>query len=574
TVQLSNVFKLQKDKGKYWAELGLRDIRDFPYLLGEDIQLEIIDTPTIFETGTRREISHADLPIVSEALSITLRFKLLSHSREYGRIFQKGIDGTNVRTPTLFLAPNTSQLHPCFSTTKDWNVHLFVGDSLVLGRTYHFTYALSATEGRLDVYINGVLAGFKCVTDIVTEQIVFNNEPLRMGNFESYASAKCEIVDFTYYNWKLSKEEIEDNFQQRQTLQIINNPISFQAGTGRDVSHTDLPIVSDALSITLRFKLQSRSNKLTRIFQKGINGINTQTPALFLEPLNMRLYLYFSTTTDENVYVGGPLVIGRTYHFTYTLSAFERRLDVYIDGVLAGFKHLEGVVADQLVFNKEPLFIGSDDSLPSALAEISDFTYYNWKLSVEEVQQSFGRRKSLQIVTTPTLLLKAATKGPVVPHTTLPIVSEELSITLLFKLSCHSDNWGRIFQKGSDRNNTRTPALFLEPQRSRLHTCFSTTTDWNVNDFIGDPLVVGRTYHLAYTLSRSERRMDIYINGISAGFKTVSDVYSHILFNDEPFFIGSDEYHPSAICEIRNLQFHNWKLSAEEVTQDYKDQNY
>ncbi|RUP43206.1 hypothetical protein BC936DRAFT_137480, partial [Jimgerdemannia flammicorona] len=414
--------------------------------------------------------------------------------------------------------------------------------------------------------------------------------------------------DFTYYNWKLSKEEIEANFQQRQTLQIINNPISFQAGTRRDVSHTDLPIVSDALSITLRFKLQSRSNKLTRIFQKGINGINTQTPALFLEPLNMRLYLYFSTTTDENVYVGGPLVIGRTYHFTYTLSAFERRLDVYIDGVLAGFKHLEDVVADQLVFNKEPLFIGSDDSLPSPLAEIrwlffilldnmfhasigpichlngtllfpvpiSDFTYYNWKLSVEEVQQSFGRRKSLQIVTTPTLLLKATTKGPVVPHTTLPIVSEELSITLLFKLSCHSDNWGRIFQKGqcSDRNNTRTPALFLEPQRSRLHTCFSTTTDWNVNDFIGDPLVVGRTYHLAYTLSRSERRMDIYINGMSAGFKTVGDVYSHILFNDEPFFIGSDEYHPSAICEIRNLQFHNWKLSAEEVTQDYKDQNY
>ncbi|RUP46982.1 hypothetical protein BC936DRAFT_146282 [Jimgerdemannia flammicorona] len=176
------------------SNLPLPSHRDFPYLLGEDIQLEIIDTPTIFETGTRREISHADLPIVSEALSITLRFKLLSHSREYGRIFQKGIDGTNVRTPTLFLAPNTSQLHPCFSTTKDWNVHLFVGDSLVLGRTYHFTYAISATEGRLDVYINGVLAGFKCVTDIVTEQIVFNNEPLRMGNFESYASAKCEIV--------------------------------------------------------------------------------------------------------------------------------------------------------------------------------------------------------------------------------------------------------------------------------------------------------------------------------------------------------------------------------------------
>ncbi|PKY58655.1 hypothetical protein RhiirA4_412198 [Rhizophagus irregularis] len=75
----------------------------------------------------------------------------------------------------------------------------------------------------------------------------------------------------------------------------------------------------------------------------------------------------------------------------------------------------------------------------------------------------------------------------------------------------------------------RTPGLYLHANNSKLHPRFTGNWKGNVGiDAIGDGLLLNKWYHITYTLSDREKRMDI--------------------------------------C---NFRYFNWRLSAEEVTKNY-----
>ncbi|PKK71269.1 hypothetical protein RhiirC2_778604 [Rhizophagus irregularis] len=89
---------------------------------------------------------------------------------------------------------------------------------------------------------------------------------------------------------------------------------------------------------------------------------------------------------------------------------------------------------------------------------------------------------------------------------------------------------------GNERERlVRTPGLFLHANNSYT---------------VGDGLLLNKWYHLTYTLSDSEKRMDIFINGVWTAMRS--------------WTLGG-----CVDGEIGNFRYFNWRLSNEEVMKNY-----
>ncbi|CAG8595492.1 1852_t:CDS:2 [Funneliformis caledonium] len=154
-------------------------------------------------------------------------------------------------------------------------------------------------------------------------------------------------------------------------------------------------------------------------------------------------------------------------------------------------------------------------------------------------------------------------------HADLPEVNDELSVTLRLKLQSHSSSWAIIFHKGTEPF-IRTPRLVLLPNKSSLHARF--TGNWTNNAGIyelGDGLLLNKWYHIAYTLSDSKKRLDIYIDGQWFGFYGIQNVTTeNVVFNEGPLYIGRS-FDNGFNGEICNFRYFNWRLRAEEVKEDF-----
>ncbi|GBC05215.1 hypothetical protein RclHR1_00610027 [Rhizophagus clarus] len=155
-------------------------------------------------------------------------------------------------------------------------------------------------------------------------------------------------------------------------------------------------------------------------------------------------------------------------------------------------------------------------------------------------------------------------------HADLPSVKDKLSITLRLKINKHRSEYSAIFHKGAERMD-RTPALWLTKNKSVLNPRFTGNWDRNAGFAeIGDGLTLNKWYHIAYTLSDSEKRLDIYIDGEWIGFYSIPKVKDQrVIFNDGPLHIGRSHNCNGFIGEISNIRYFNWRLSAEEVMEDF-----
>ncbi|CAI2170517.1 15504_t:CDS:2 [Funneliformis geosporum] len=124
-------------------------------------------------------------------------------------------------------------------------------------------------------------------------------------------------------------------------------------------------------------------------------------------------------------------------------------------------------------------------------------------------------------------------------------------------------NWATIFHKGTE-DLVRTPGFWLTENRSALHARFS--GNWNCNagiDGLGG-LLLDKWYHLTYTLSDSEKRLDLYIDSEWVGFYSIQDVKTQkVVFNDGPLYIGR-AFANGFNGVISNVRYFNWRLCAQE----------
>ncbi|CAG8586210.1 13191_t:CDS:2 [Dentiscutata erythropus] len=155
-------------------------------------------------------------------------------------------------------------------------------------------------------------------------------------------------------------------------------------------------------------------------------------------------------------------------------------------------------------------------------------------------------------------------------HDDLPMVKNELSMTLWLKLQSYPSDWATIFHKGTE-HYVRTPGLWLTAGKSKLHGRFS--GNWNSNVGVwaaGDEFALHKWYHIAYTLSDLEKRLDVYIDGEWVGHFPflVENVQSQkVTFNNGPLYIGK-AFTIGFDGEISNVRYFNWRLSVEEVRMD------
>ncbi|CAG8505947.1 4438_t:CDS:2 [Diversispora eburnea] len=178
--------------------------------MNSKISKVILSGPLNFP-ASKTVVEHDELPPVTNELSVTLRLNLQSHDSGWITIFQKGADKL-IRAPALYLTPNDSQPCPRFSTNIDKNSGIdAIGKGFVLNKWYHIGYTLSDLHKRLDFYIDGKWVGFKSIEQVQKEYIVFNKDPLRIGH-SFYAEFKGQMSNFCYYNWRLSADEIANDF--------------------------------------------------------------------------------------------------------------------------------------------------------------------------------------------------------------------------------------------------------------------------------------------------------------------------------------------------------------------------
>ncbi|CAJ0908934.1 13873_t:CDS:2 [Entrophospora sp. SA101] len=172
-----------------------------------------------------------------------------------------------------------------------------------------------------------------------------------------------------------------------------------------------------------------------------------------------------------------------------------------------------------------------------------------------------------EIISDPILL--TGSENRIVQHDELPVVNNELSVTLNLKLQIIYPDWACIFHKGTE-NDIRTPSLWLWPNKTTMHVRFS--GNWNCNVGIEETtadLSLNKWHHISYTLSDSEKRLDFYIDGSWVGFHSIEDVRTQkVLFNTGPLHIGS-AFTPGFTGEISNFRYFNWRLSAEEVEKNF-----
>ncbi|CAG8440495.1 4202_t:CDS:10 [Funneliformis caledonium] len=181
--------------------------------------VELFSDPITLNKEEQRIFAHADLPVVDDELSITLRLKLHKHNSDWTSIFQKSAIG-DIRTPGFWLTPNKSSLYARFTGNWNSNAGIFdveIDDGLLLNKWYHLTYTLSDSEKRLDIYVDGEWVGFFGIQDVRTQKVVFNDRPLYIGRAYNMGF-NGEISNVRYFNWRLCAEEVKEDFFKRKIV--------------------------------------------------------------------------------------------------------------------------------------------------------------------------------------------------------------------------------------------------------------------------------------------------------------------------------------------------------------------
>ncbi|CAG8734155.1 45701_t:CDS:2, partial [Gigaspora margarita] len=483
--------------------------------------------PTHFPTN-KKTIQHDELPSVTNELSVTLQLNLKEHDTDWINIFHKGETAKNARTPALWLSPNDSKPHLNCSVNNNWNLLISAGNSLELNKWYHIAYTLSEPQQHMELYVNGKLVG-----SVETNGIKFNEFSLNIGHsgtfkdFQGQMSAKVSYLMFSDY------------------LEIFSEPIYFPTNK-KTIRHKDLPAVTNELSVTFQLNLERHDPNRIAIFNKGQDEQQARTPAFFLSAKDSKPHPHCSLKHEwtYNISAGNNLELNKWYHIAYTLSEPQKRMQFYLNGELVAYTDVKDII-----FNEFPLKIGHSDNNSDFQGQMSNFRYYNICLSADDIfkdyisyhsskfDRNWGKIRIKEI--DPKEPIYFPTNKKTIQHNELPFVINELSVTFQLNLERHDPNWITIFMKGEDEQQASTPALWLSRNDSKPHPNCSVKHCWAYNIPVGNNLELNKWYHIAYTLSEPQKRMEFYVNGELVGYTDVKDIG----FNEFPLKIGhSDKY--------------------------------
>ncbi|CAG8733966.1 31828_t:CDS:2 [Gigaspora margarita] len=345
--------------------------------------LEIFSEPIYFPTN-KKTIQHDELLLVTNELSITFQLKLKRHDSSFwAPIFHKGEDAQLTRNPALWLSPNDSRPHPMCSVNNNWNHH-FATSGLELNKWYHIAYTLSEPQKCMEFYVNGKLVG-----SIEAKDIKFNEFPLKNGHSDKSTDFQGHMSNFRYYNIRLSTDEIFKDYisyhsNKLDQNRIFSEPTNFPTNK-KTIQHDELPSVTNELSMTFQLNLERHDSNWIPIFHKGEDAQHTRNPALWLSPNDLKPHPICSVNNNWNHHFStSGLELNKWYHIAYTLSEPQKRMEFYVDGELVGYTDVKDII-----FNEFPLKIGHSDKSTDFQGQMSNFRYYNIRLSADEIFKDY-----------------------------------------------------------------------------------------------------------------------------------------------------------------------------------------
>ncbi|RIB28090.1 hypothetical protein C2G38_2028819 [Gigaspora rosea] len=249
-----------------------------------------------------------------------------------------------------------------------------------------------------------------------------------------------------------------------------------------------------------------------------------RTPALWLTPSYSQPYFACSVNSNWNINVTAAenkLELNKWYHIAYTLSEPQKRMELYVNSKLIGFKEIK-----EIKVNESPLKIGHSGTYADFQGEMRN--------QVKVLTKEVDSNNYLEIFSGPTYF--PTNKTTIQPNELL-YVTNELSVMFQLNLEKHNSNWISIFLKGEDAQQARNPALWLTPNYSQPYPVCSVNGNWDKHITAETKIELNKWYHIAYTLSEPQKRMELYVDGELVGYTDAKD----IIFNEFPLKIGHSD---------------------------------
>ncbi|CAG8757690.1 7813_t:CDS:2, partial [Racocetra persica] len=249
-------------------------------------------------------------------------------------------------------------------------------------------------------------------------------------------------------------------------LEIFSRPTYFPTNK-KTIQHDKLPSVTNELSVTFQLNLKRHSSNWITIFHKGEDAQQARTPALWLTPNDSQPCLVCSVNSNwnKNVLTETRLELNKWYHIVYTLSEPQKCMELYVNSKLIG-----SIDTKEIKFNEFPLKIGHSGTYTDFQGQMSNFRYYNIRLSTDEIFKDYISYLRNQV--------KIWTK--------------------------------EIGSNSEDAQQARTPALWLTPNNSQPCPVCSVNSNWNKNVRAETRIELNKWYHIAYTLSEPQKCMELY----------------------------------------------------------------
>jgi len=285
------------------------------------------------------------------------------------------------------------------------------------------------------------------------------------------------------------------------------------------------------------------------LFQKGAHG-QRRSPATWFYPNSLRLHIRSSTTKQWNFGrdAAAQLPLWSWTHvvFTHQPGSFK----IWYDGRLVVEDSRD---AGEVLRNNDPMYAALGRAHPSL---VGDVRHMCQSVDDKDVKQIMEDKDLDRECPAPSILIPSETR--VVSSGVFNrnmLASHAVSFTFWLRLDEKRNGWTNVFQ----RSGSRSIAVFVYHQSTRLHIRSATRRSWNDG---GDPtpqLKLGKWTHIAVV--HFSGYFAVYYDGKQVYLR--KNIQQPRLATKDPNTVRLDTYRKNPAYQISDLRYYNVGLSKE-----------
>ncbi len=414
------------------------------------------------------------------------------------------------RGPSIWMLPDTNQLHVRLSTTASFNDGFDSIASLTVGQ---WTQIAITKQGNIwSLYFNGLLDR----QQVLGGASLGNNGPIYLGSTPWQVGAKSAIDELEVFGKALSKPEID--------LLYVQPQLNYLFATG-DVSLNDTDPELDDLTFAL---VSQSANSAVALQADG--KFNYATPAV---PAGGLLFTYKAVDEASNESQGNVTSTPASnsppdaVDDIFALPNVTRTIDSSFQTLIGG-----------AITNNAGTAIGSSLNLTAANLVAGPFGN---ALQFNQADQ--------RAIIAPTAELSA-----------MGVNNADFSLSFRYRLDETANGLYRVVMFKGGVDTQRGPGIWMRPDNNKLHVQLSTTANFNEGFNSVAALTVGQWTQV--TVVKQGSLWKLYLNGVLDNQVLLAGTTTG---NTGPLYLGSTPWQAGAKGTIDELEIFNKALSKPEI---------